>query len=196
MKRILFFICFLFFGQFAEAQSAMTVNVTLQHRKTPSKSDTVYYDLHRKLSWHDFKGVPVTNSPAGAITSSGFAFNAGMESDDQRATLNLEIYVFFIKHESWKKPGIHSAYHLQHEQHHFDITRLGAERLVKAFREAHFTRDNYSTLLNTIFKKVYAQNQAMQHRYDLETRNSIDTVKQKDWNEKISAEIRELAGSW
>lgn len=195
MSRIMFFIIFLFSFQLADAQQPLTVHVHLLHKLASAKSDTIYYDLNRKLTWQDFQGVPAANSPAGAITSSGFAFDAGMESDGQHTTLNLEVYVFFIKHESWKKPGIHSAYHLQHEQHHFDITRLGAEHLVQALRQAHFTSQNFRALLNTIFEKVYAQNQALQHQYDLETHNSIDTTRQRQWNEKISEEIRGLAGS-
>jgi hypothetical protein len=36
---------------------------------------------------------------------------------------------------------------------------------------------------------------AYQHQYDGETKNSIDVIKQKEWNEKISAEVNKLKNS-
>ena len=87
---------------------------------------------------------------------------------------------------------MNSAYHLEHEQHHFDITRLGAQKLVEEIKKAHFTKNNFQKLLNSIFNKVYDENIAWQHQYDKETKNSMDIAKQKEWNEKISAQIAGL----
>ncbi len=102
------------------------------------------------------------------------------------------MYTFFTKHDSWKKPNAHIPYHLEHEQHHFDITRLGAAKLEDEIRKAHFTRNNYKSLLNSIFDKVYNEEIAWQKQYDLETQNSMDSAKQLQWNKKISEEIRKL----
>ncbi len=101
-----------------------------------------------------------------------------MNFDGANVYLNIGAYTFFTKNESWKKPGINSTYHLLHEQHHFDITRLGAEKLVEEIARAHFTKDNYNRLLTSIFEKAYNENSEIQHLYDRETVHSIDTVKQ------------------
>jgi hypothetical protein len=39
---------------------------------------------------------------------------------------------------------------------------------------------------------VYAESLAYQHEYDAQTKNSMNVEKQKEWNKKISAEIKKL----
>jgi hypothetical protein len=46
--------------------------------------------------------------------------------------------------------------------------------------------------LNSIFNKVYIEEEAWQKQYDAETRNSLDTAGQLAWNKKISEEISKL----
>jgi hypothetical protein len=66
---------------------------------------------------------------------------------------------------------------------------------VDEIKKAHFTKSNYRKLLYSIFDKVYQESVAYQHQYDDETKNSIDVIKQKEWNEKISAEVNKLKNS-
>jgi hypothetical protein len=174
----------------------LVVNVFIDNKISKPNSDTIYYDFNRKLAWPDFQGKPDPNHFGGAVTASGFAFNSEMNFEDQTITLTIGVYSFFIKHESWKKANINSDYHLLHEQHHFDITRIGAQKLVEEIKKAHFTKDNYNTLMNDIFKKVYDENIALQQQYDQETKNSIDIKKQMEWNDKIAAEIKRLRSSY
>jgi hypothetical protein len=126
------------------------------------------------------------------MTASGFSFNSSMKQDGNQIDISVGVYTFFTKHDSWKKPNVNSAYHLELEQHHFDITRLAAEKLVEEIKKAHFTISNYRKLLHSIFDKVYNENIALQHQYDLETKNSMNVEEQKKWNEKISDEIKKL----
>ena len=81
---------------------------------------------------------------------------------------------------------IHSDYHLEHEQHHFDITMLGAERFCAAIREAHFTVDNYRDLISDIFDKTFDENAQLQETYDNQTEHSINKEIQYAWNKKIN----------
>jgi len=164
----------------------------MENKKSNIKSDTIYYDFNRKLSWEDFQGKPDTNHFGGAVTASGFAFNSEMSYDDRHADLVIHVYTFFSKHDSWKKSNINSDYHLLHEQHHFDITRIGAQRFIEEIKKAHFTRNNYNRLINAIFNKVYNENMVLQEQYDFETRNSINIKKQEEWNERIADEIKKL----
>jgi hypothetical protein len=118
-----------------------------------------------------------------------------MNFDGITIYIDVSVYTFFTKNESWKKPQINSGYHLLHEQHHFDITRLGAERLVEEISRARFTKDNYHSLLASIFEKTYKENSEIQHQYDRDTLHSIDTVKQQEWNDRIAAAIEKLKES-
>lgn len=169
---------------------SVTVNIRYLSKPGNSKSDTIYYLPSTKLTWGDFKGKPPAYNPAGAITASGFAFDADMHFDHQdRMILNVDVYCYFTKHDSWKKETTNSAYHLEHEQHHFDITYLGAMDFIREVKKARFTEKNYSKLLADIFNTTYDKNTALQRRYDLETQHSIDKAQQEAWNERISKMI-------
>lgn len=191
-----FFISALFSFIFSSQtfSQKVTVNVFIEHKTAPEKSDTIYYDFNRKLAWKDFQGKVPSPVPWGAITASGFSFDSELNDDGNNITITVGIYTFFLKHDSWKKQDINSAYHLEHEQHHFDITRLHTQMLMEEIKKAHFTSDNYKKLLTSIFDKVYDDNTAMQHLYDTQTNNSMNEEKQKEWNQKVSGEIEKLKG--
>lgn len=171
------------------------VTVFMQDKVTRPSSDTIYHDVKRKLTWGDFKGVPDLKHFGGAVTSSGYAFDADIKIENKIIYLNVGVYVFFTKSQSWKKASINSNYHLLHEQMHFDITRLGAENFIKQLTEATFTKDNYSQMLDQVFDKSYNENIALQHQYDKETRHSILTQQQHHWNVKVAAEMKKLSVS-
>lgn len=191
-RKLLFLALFVFlFGSKTFAQK-VTVQVFAENYKSNPGSDTIYYEFARPLNWSDFRGKVPTSVPWGAMTASGFSFNSSMEQDGGIINISVGVFCFFTKHDSWRKPEAYSPYHLEHEQHHFDITRLGAAKLESEIRKAHFTAGNYKSLLNSIFDKVYAEEIAWQKQYDLETRNSLDSAKQLEWNKKISDEIRKI----
>jgi len=170
----------------------ITVNVFIENKINNPANDTIFYDFNRKLTWQDFQGDVPPGAPWGAMTASGFSFHSSMQEDENSINISVGVYSFFTKHDSWKKPNVNSSYHLEHEQHHFDITRLYAQKLVDEIRKAHFNKSNYRKLLYSIFDKVYAESIAFQHEYDKETKNSMDVEKQKEWNQKIQTEVQKL----
>jgi hypothetical protein len=191
-RRIIFFIPFLLLSPAVFSQK-IRLNVFFENKINKPQSDTIYYDFSRKLTWADFQGKVPPAAKWGAMTASGFSFNSQMEDDgDNHIEISVGVYTFFTKHDSWKKPDINSAYHLEHEQHHFDITRMFAQKFADEIKKAHFTKNNYRKLLYSIFDKVYGESVAYQQQYDNETKNSIDVEKQKEWNEKISDEVNQL----
>lgn len=171
------------------------VHAFMENRKTSTSGDTIYYDFNRSLKWTDFKGKPDNNYFAGAVTASGFAFDSQVDFDGTNIFLNIGVYTFFTKNDSWKKAGINSDYHLLHEQHHFDITRMGSQEFMDELKKARFTKDNYQKLLTSIFDKVYKENLDIQHLYDKETDHSINVAKQLEWNDKIAAEMQKIKQS-
>lgn len=194
MKRIIFLLSFIVFSFYGFGQKVI-VHASLENKRAGAVNDTIYYDFNRPLTWVDFKGTPDPNHFGGAVTASGFAFDSQMNYDGKNIYLDVKVYSFFVKSDSWKKPQINSDYHLMHEQHHFDITRLSAEKLVKEIAHANFTKNNYNTLLSALFEKAYNENSDLQHQYDKETMHSIDTTKQHEWNDKIAANIQKLRES-
>lgn len=168
------------------------VNAFMAERQTMRNNDTIYYDFNRHLTWDDFKGTPDNNYLGGAVTASGFAFNTQINFDGKNIYLDVGVYTFFSKNDSWKKPQINSNYHLLHEQRHFDITRLGSQKFLMDIDKAHFTKQNYSALLRSLFDKAYRENELMQQQYDRETNHSLNIDKQAAWNNKIEGEIQKL----
>ncbi len=191
-KIFIFLTFFLFLFSFKTFAQKVTVHVFTENNKTIPGSDTIYYDFNKPLTWADFLGKMPAGVPWGAMTASGFSFNSSMSQDGNMIDISVGVYTFFTKHDSWKKPEANSLYHLEHEQHHFDITRLGAAKLENEIRKANFTANNYKSLLNSIFDKVYAEEVAWQKQYDLETHNSMDSAKQLEWNKKISERDQQI----
>lgn len=165
----------------------------MEDRIAKPTSDTIYHDVNSRLTWKDFKGVPDTKHFGGAVTASGYAFDADIKIEGKVVYLNIGVYVFFTKSHSWKKPSINSDYHLLHEQLHFDITRLGAENFIKQLVNSKFTKDNYNQLLEQVFDRSYNENIALQNQYDRETQHSINRQIQLKWNAKIADEMRKLS---
>lgn len=190
--RVLILLLFIFFGTTPAFSQNVVVNVHMQNKVASKKSDTIYFDFNKRLNWNDFAGIPQANHFAGAVTASGFAFGSQSEYDGQTITIDIGIYTYFLKSRSWKKPEINSAYHLLHEQHHFDITRIGAENFINEIKRANFTKENYKHLISSIFNKVYKENDELQKRYDLETIHSKDTKKEEEWNQWISDQLSKI----
>src|SRR5438128_2444353 len=115
MNKILLFLSFLIVSSSVFSQKVL-VNVFMQDKVASAKSDTIYYDLNKKLSWSDFKGKPDPNHFGGAVTASGFAFDADIRIQGKVIYLNIGVFTFFNKKSSWKKSNINSDYHLLHEQ--------------------------------------------------------------------------------
>ncbi|MDQ6724129.1 MAG: hypothetical protein M3Z01_07690 [Thermoproteota archaeon] len=164
----------------------------MEDRVAKPDSDTIYYNANKRLAWKDFKGVPDLKHYGGAVTASGYASDADIKMEGKIIYLNIGVYVFFFKNESWKKPSINSDYHLLHEQVHFDITRLGAENFINQLVKSNFTKDNYNQVLDNVFDKSYRENISMQDQYDKETQHSINKNIQLKWNEKIAYDIKKL----
>ena len=193
-KYIIPIVICIFFSIQGFAQK-INVSVVMENKTNKPNNDTIYYNPHTKLNWQDFQGASPADALWGAMTASGFSFNSSMSDDGNNIDITINVFSFFTKHDSWKRPDIHSDYHLEHEQRHFDITRLGAEKLVEELTKAKFTSQNYRKVLHSIFDKVYQENTALQQQYDLETKHSLDTAQQNEWNNRIEMEIQKIKRS-
>ena len=190
-KTIFFFFIYFVISSASIAQK-FRVNVHMHNKTNRENSDTIYYNVNRNLTWSDFKGVPAKNHFGGAVTASGFSFDAEMNMVENEINLNIWVSTFFNKKSSWKKQNINSDYHLLHEQRHSDITRISAEKFCNELVKANFTLNNYKKLLSSIFDAVFDEHTAMQRDYDRETQHSINTQEQLRWNDKIREEMKKL----
>jgi hypothetical protein len=184
--------CILVFASPVAFSQQVQLHAFIESKHASLANDTIYYDFDRSLSWGDFKGKPDNDHFRGAVTASGFAFDSQANYDGKTLSLDIGVYAFFSKSDSWKKPEINSDYHLLHEQHHFDITRLGAQNFIEDLQKAHFTKDNYEKVITSIFDKDYQANEDMQLQYDRETNHSLVVERQLQWNTRIAGAIQKL----
>ena len=141
-------------------------------------AEVIYYDPENKLAWENFKGkVPAAdNSRVAAITMSGFGYTASMASSGGKGELKIKVYCFFNKNKSWVKPGKTTAYILNHEQHHFDISYIGACIFVDKIQSAIITAYDYNNLLPRIYDECVEAMNKMQDEYDGQTRNGQEAA--------------------
>lgn len=166
----------------------LTTKVEWTQHTSMTASEVIYYNPVNKLSWPDFKGkVPADNSNTrvAAITMSGFGFSASLSSSGGKGELNIKVYCFFNKNRSWVRPGKTTAYILNHEQHHFDISYIAACIFIDKLQSAVITTKDYNNLLTRIYDECIETMNKMQDDYDGQTRNGQEVTVQEKWNKFI-----------
>lgn len=147
-------------------------------------TDKIIWDENRPLSWKDFRG-PVDNKlQFKAWTCSGVFYKIQQISKDK---ITVSIVTFFDPNKSWLDKKIVSGKLLEHEQHHFDITKIQSRLFMKDLLEIDFStkeitiekiRQGYSRNLKDIC--------IINDRYDNETEHSTNEEQQNLWNARIN----------
>ncbi len=191
MVKYILLIFFTLAGGAASAQ--LTVNIQWQSVKPGYSGDSIYYDADRKLTWVDFKGRPDAGSPAGAITESGFGYRMSMQSYNRKTSINITVFCYFNKNKSWVKKRMKTAYALEHEQHHYDITYINTCLFIQKLNAAKLSRSNFASVVEKLHDECFAALNKMQDEYDGETSNGRIESMQFIWNKKIDAQLAALA---
>ncbi|RYY24096.1 MAG: DUF922 domain-containing protein, partial [Chitinophagaceae bacterium] len=132
------------------------------------------------------------SSPASAITASGFGYKADIKTTGNKGQINIGVYCFFNKNNSWVKAGKTTEYILGHEQGHFDIAELHARKLNKALKEYKYKSKTVNDDVNRIYEGVMQDHHAYQTDYDQQTDFSRKVEKQREWMGKIATELDRL----
>lgn len=148
----------------------------------------IKWKSNQRLSWDDFKGKPDRFTYMDAVTESGIVFNWSCDWSG----FHTEVFAMFDPGKSWVKRSSASAYLLEHEQAHFDITEIHARKLRKRLSELSNPCRMGSRGIQSIADKVYKESAAMQNLYDEETYHSKNRKKQAEWLKKISSELKRL----
>ncbi len=168
-------------------------SVRLEIIDTPktSNSDTVYYSSKRPLVWSDFKEFPQRSSRFNASIFTSFSVQGKSMVESGEIVQRLELDVYMIPSQSWVKNP--SDYALNHEQRHFDIVRIVADRLIKRLNQAELTPEWYEATINDLYFEAYREMNRLQEIYDKQTRHGMDTDAQERWNRMIDESLK---GSW
>lgn len=153
-------------------------------------SDTVFYSLHRPLTWNDFQGQKSRpGSRYAAAVFSSFSYEGHSYPKDNDVVLEIDLKVFMVKSMSWALPEAKTNGTLRHEQIHFDITRIVVERFKKRLLDAELTIEDYDSEIQYQFLEAFREMNTDQEAYDNDTHHGLNLVAQAEWDKKISTEI-------
>jgi len=154
--------------------------------------DTVLYSPARKLTWADFRAVPRPTSRYAAEVFTSFAYSGKSTVKNGVITLNLTARAYMIKDQSWGRAESKNLYALNHEQRHFDITKIIVEQFKQKIRPDSLTMADYNSIIQYQFIESFRELHRLQEQYDNETNHSIDQAAQERWNRKIDADLQKL----
>ena len=155
-----------------------------------TNDDTVHYNPDRKLTWADFQATPRKSSHYAAEVFTSFAYEGKSTVKDGVIVLNLNAKAYMLKESSWGRADAKTPYALNHEQRHFDITKIILERFKRKVQPDDLTLDDYNSLIQYQFIESFRELHRLQTQYDDETNHSINQTAQERWNQKIDAELR------
>jgi hypothetical protein len=99
--------------------------------------------------------------------------------------------VFMVKGMSWRKSETTGTYALAHEQLHFDIVQVIANRFKKHLSSTELSIEDYDSQIQYQFIEFFRQMNQLQKAYDEETQHGLNAVQQQRWQERIAQELKE-----
>ena len=159
----------------------------------PDQSDTVFYQPEKKLTWYDFQGKsnrPGSKYAAAVFSSMAYEGSSRMADNYLQATISLK--VFMVRSMSWGRDEARNNYTLAHEQTHFDIARIIAERFKERLKKLDLTIEDYDSQIQYEFLEAFREMNTEQEKYDGETRHGLNTEAQAGWTRKVQAEIARI----
>ena len=150
-----------------------------------SVEDVIYWSESRQLSWADFQGHPDYNyDDIAALTSSGILHFKGCEE----GKIIYDIKAYFEKKYSWVKAEALTTHHLEHEQIHFNITQLYAQKLKLALdKETFYCGEGEA--FDRFVQDFLIKWQKAPINYDLYTHYSMKPQEQQEWKYKVALEL-------
>lgn len=155
--------------------------------------DTVYYQRNRPLTWNDFRAKAPAGSRFNAAVFPSIGYDLNRELKNGTIYVEMALKVYVAKSSSWASSEIMSSYSLNHEQRHFDLVKLIAERFKKKLLSEKLEPDNYEGIINFEYIESYREMNRLQERYDKETNHGQDRVAQFEWNKWIDRELEMLS---
>jgi hypothetical protein len=170
---------------------AKKVEISFNDFTEKPENDTVYYAVTRPLTWDDFQSkTPDSKYDALVFASIGYAEEVKVENSIINVLLSMKVFV--PKSACWAKENDRNDYSLNHEQRHFDIAKIIAERFKQKLKTESLPVRNYDGLVNMDYLDAYREMDALQKQYDDETSHGANQSVQQRWNVKIDTELKQF----
>ncbi|AKD05826.1 hypothetical protein PKOR_19130 [Pontibacter korlensis] len=171
---------------------AKSIKVFFNDYEAASAADTVFYSPVRPLNWDDFVGSPSKPSKYAAAIFPSFSYEGRTEVVDGILHLYLDMKVYMLQSSSWVRPGSKDGYSLNHEQKHFDLAKLVAERFKQKITPDILTVADYNSIIQYHYIESFREMNQLQEQYDAETQHGLNQAAQEKWNKKIAEELNKL----
>lgn len=155
------------------------------------EGDTIYYSANRPLKWDDFQSKTGTGKFEAMIFAS-FGYNEQVTLNNGVIHIVLELKVYVPKSACWVKNGSSTNYALNHEQRHFDIAKIVAERFRRKLYNVMLPVNNYDGIINVSYFDALRELNNLEKQYDDETAHGINNTIQNEWDIKIDSWLHEF----
>lgn len=152
--------------------------------------DTLFYNLKNPLQWSDFRAQPRGSRFAAAVFPS-FSYEGESKTINGVVHLTITVKVFVVRDASWVRAG-RDDYGLNHEQRHFDIVKIVAERFKQKIKPSALTVEDYNSIIQNEFLESWREMTRMQEQYDSETGHGTNLASQETWNQRIDEDLRKF----
>jgi len=148
-----------------------------------------------RLRWSDFQGAPPPGIPNLALTVYRWAVSVRCVGTE----FTFSVESRFMPRSSWvARPLLASPMTsrraLQHEQTHFDLAEVHARRLRQFFADLPAACERPTDELEALAQPFLADDNREQERYDSETRNGRDELRQIAWDRDVERRLAALRG--
>jgi hypothetical protein len=169
---------------------AKKVKVSFTDYTEKNEGDTIYYSFNRPLTWADFESHIADRSPYTARVMPGIAYDEEEKVTEGMIYVSLALKAYLPKSTCWVNPTAKDDYSLNHEQRHFDIAKIAAERFKHRILAEPLTPETYEAFINMEYLDAYRDMYDLQKAYDKETSHGTNVSAQASWNERINKELK------
>lgn len=141
-----------------------------------------------QLSWSDYKGLPDSIAVShGTIARTFYEWEFIKTEEDGK--MYFEVKSRFVPEKSWTTTN--SQYTLSHENTHYLISEMWAERCRKRLAKYQGIATGQANKAQKIYDYCWKENDNLQNLFDKETKNSRVWLIEKEWEENILRAMNE-----
>jgi hypothetical protein len=170
---------------------ATSVKISFTDYREEVEGDTIYYSSNRPLTWNDFKS---RNTHFGskylAVIMPSIGYNQEAKIVNGTIYVNIAMKAYVPKSACWAAYNGRDSYALNHEQRHFDITKIIAEQFKQKVLAENLTPDTYEAFINMQYLDSFRDMDKMQRAYDKETGHGINRIAQASWDARIDKVLK------
>lgn len=156
-----------------------------------SRLEAVPWSASRRLTWDDFRGVPLASDPERAAETAYSLFHA---LGCRGKTFEFRVVAAVLPRQSWVRPSIlanavQNSRTLRHEQTHFDLSEVHARRMRRYFSELRDPCLKSEPELEAQGDRFIREEAAAQRRYDDETSHGRSAPRQAAWDADVARQV-------